>query len=99
MAKQQQTPEQEASQTIVSWAKQSYQPIASDDSEMADMEKAGLLPGSRVDLISLEPLDDMWKARLAMAGGRFDIIVTFWLDDIHQLEENRLHIEDVQDAP
>ncbi|HZU03988.1 MAG TPA: hypothetical protein VFA10_30275 [Ktedonobacteraceae bacterium] len=86
-------------QVIVSWAKQSYEPISTADDEMAAMERAGLLSGMRVDLISIEPIDDMWKARLAIAGGRFDIIVTFWLDDVHQLEENRLHIEDVEEAP
>jgi hypothetical protein len=96
---EQQTPEQEASKAIVSWAKQSYQPLSTADDEMTAMEKAGLLSGLRVDLISIEPIDDMWKARLAIAGGRFDSIVTFWLDDIHQLEENRLHIENVQEAP
>ncbi len=93
---EQQTPQQEAGKAIIAWAKQSYEPISTADDEMAAMEKMGLVSGMRVDLISIEPLDDMWKARLAMAGGRFDIIVTFWLDDIHQLQENRLHIEDVQ---
>jgi hypothetical protein len=92
----QQAPQQEAGNAITAWAKQSYEPISTADDEVAAMEKMGLLSGMRVDLISIEPLDDMWKARLAMAGGRFDIIVTFWIDDIHRLEENRMHIEDVQ---
>lgn len=91
-------PDQELGKAIVSWAKQSYQPISSND-EMGTLEAEGLIPGLRVDLISIEPIDDMWKARLSIAGGRFDIIVTFWLDDIHHLEENRLHIEDVHEAP
>lgn len=91
--------EEEASNAIVAWAKQSYEPVSSDDDEMEAMKKAGLLPGLRVDLISIEiDPDDMWKARLAIAGGRFDIIVTFWLDDVHQLQENRMHIENVSEV-
>jgi hypothetical protein len=70
------TPEQEAGKAIVLWAKQSYQSISTADDEMAAMERAGLLSGMRVDLISVEPIDDRWKARLAMAGGRFDIRVS-----------------------
>jgi hypothetical protein len=90
--------QESAGRIITSWAKESYNPISSADDEMSAMEKAGLLQGVRVDLISIEPVNDQWKARLAIAGGRFDIIVTFWLDDVHQLIENRLHIEDVQEA-
>jgi hypothetical protein len=90
----------EASKAIVSWAKRSYEPISTADDEMAAMEKAGLLSGLRVDLISIEPTDDeMWTARLAIAGGRYDVLVTFWIDDIHQLEENRIHVEKVQELP
>jgi hypothetical protein len=89
----QQTSKQEASNAIIAWAKQSYDAISSDDSEMADMRRAGLLSDMRIDLINIEPLDDMWRARLAIAGGRFDIIVTFWL------EGNHMHIEDTQEAP
>jgi hypothetical protein len=90
---------QEASKLIVTWAKESYESVTSADDETAAMKRAGLLDGVRVDLISIETIDDMWKARLAIAGGRFDIIVTFWLDDSYHLEENRLHIEGIQNAP
>lgn len=88
--------QEEHASAIVEWAKRSYEPISSDDSEMADMKRQGLLEGVRVDLISIEPEHDMWKARLAIAGGRFDVIVVFWLDDYHKLEENRIHIEDTR---
>lgn len=82
----------DAGKAIVSWAKQEYQPISTADDERAAMERAGILQGMRVDLINLEPLDDMWKARLAIAGGRFDIMVTFWLS------EDQLQVEDVQEV-
>lgn len=91
------TEQEDAGAVIVAWAKASYTPISTDDDEMADMERQGLISGMRVDLLSIETIDDMWKARLAIAGGRFDLVVTFWLDDVHQFDENRLHIEDIQE--
>jgi hypothetical protein len=92
------TQKQEASELIVAWGKESYESVASADDEMAAMKRAGLIDDIRVDLIGIETIDDMWNARLGIAGGRFDIIVTFWLDN-HHLEENRLHIENIQNAP
>ena len=72
-------PEQEeAANAIVSWAREHCEMISTaDDGEMAAMKKAGLLSGVRVDLISIEALNDQWKARLAIAGGRFDVIADF----------------------
>ena len=88
---------QEIEDIITSWARESYDSVNSANQEQAAMQKAGLLKPMRVDLITLEEqAKDEWKARLALAGGRFDIVVIFWIDEIHELIENRLHIEDVE---
>lgn len=86
----------EAAAAIREWARQSYAPISTADDEMAAMEKAGLIPGMRVDLLRLERKDNLWEALLAIAGGRFNLRVVFWLDDVHTEAENRLHIESQQ---
>ncbi len=81
--------EQEAGTAVVEWVKQFYTPITTKQEEWA------LLP--RVDLENITSRNDLWEAVLSIAGGHFHLHVSFWLDDLHLLQENRIHIEDVQE--
>ena len=82
--------EQEAGQLITEYIRQSYAAISTEPEEF------DLTP--RVDLVSIESKpDEMYEAVLRIAGGRFDLRVLFWIDEIHQFLENRVHIESRQE--
>lgn len=69
----------DAAAAIREWARASFTAISTAPEESLSV---------RVDLLRLERKGDQWEALLAIAGGRFNLRVTFRLDD-----EKRLHIE------
>ncbi len=77
--------EAEASAAIIRWAKGYFAPEIDD-------------PTPEVEVLSIAYHEqaDEWIATLQVSTSADDPTVTFWFDEVHLLEENRVHIENIE---
>jgi hypothetical protein len=77
--------EEQVRHALIAWAQRYFAPGLDD-------------PKPEVTILSLgyNQAEDEWEAELAVSTCADHPHVTCWLDDIHPLQENRLHIEAVE---